>query len=142
MEEKVLKIFTDGGSRGNPGPAAAGIIITQGDRELFKGGKYLGIVTNNIAEYKGVLLALNWLIANKTSLRFSEVIIVMDSELIVKQIRGEYKVKDEKLKTLHTEALAKLNQLKIPYSFQHVLRDKNKIADKIVNQVLDREIKK
>jgi ribonuclease HI len=140
VEEKVLNVFTDGGSRGNPGPAAAGVYITLLNEELFKGGKYLGETTNNIAEYQGLILAVNWVLANFEKHNVKVVSFTMDSELIVKQVKGEYKVKDEKLKELFTIVHDRLNQLKqkgVDYQFKHVLRHENKVADKVVNQILD-----
>ncbi|MEK7526208.1 MAG: ribonuclease HI family protein [Patescibacteria group bacterium] len=141
MEEKVLKVFTDGGSRGNPGPAAAGVYITLGEQEVFKGGKYLGETTNNIAEYKALVLAVNWVLSNFSKHSVKEVLFTMDSELIVKQIKGEYKVKDEKLKEHYIFVNEKLSQLKLSgvnYQFRHVKRHENKVADKVVNQILDK----
>lgn len=135
----VLSIFTDGGSRGNPGPAAAGVYITRGETELFKGGKYLGNTTNNIAEYNALILAINWIIAHKDKHTFSEVIFTLDSELIVKQLKGEYKVKDEKMKELYNIVQQKLSTINIDYSFKHVKREQNKIADKLVNAILDKQ---
>ncbi len=140
MDEKSLKVFTDGGSRGNPGPAAAGVFITLENEELFKGGKYLGETTNNIAEYQALILAVNWVFTNFAKHKVDAVVFTMDSELIVKQIKGEYKVKDEKLKQLYNLVIEKLNLLKdnqVNYQFKHVLRHENKVADKVVNEILD-----
>lgn len=135
--EKILKVFTDGGSRGNPGPAAAGIVILLDNEELFKGGKFLGETTNNIAEYKALILAINWVLQNLESIKVSGIEFTLDSELIVKQLKGEYKVKDEKMKELFGIVQTKLSSLNISYSFRHVKREENKIADKLVNAVLD-----
>ncbi|MBX4206108.1 ribonuclease HI family protein [Candidatus Microgenomates bacterium] len=142
MEEKILKVFTDGGSRGNPGPAACGIHILLDDKELFRGGKYLGVKTNNIAEYSGLIIAINWVITNFQKYKFSKVLFTMDSELIIKQIKGEYKVKDIKMKELYAVAKEKLQDLDTEYQFKHTLRSGNKIADKIVNDILDETSRK
>jgi ribonuclease HI len=135
-----LTVNTDGGSRGNPGPAAAGILIQLDGQELFSGGKYLGETTNNIAEYKALILALNWILQKGSSYVFDEVEFILDSELIVKQLKGEYKVKDEKMKEMYQTVQGKLVQLKSPHSFKHDLREHNKVADKNVNAILDKHM--
>ena len=131
---------TDGGSRNNPGPAAIGVYATSENKEVFSISEYLGIATNNEAEYQGVIFALNYLKDN--NVHASSVTFVLDSELIVKQITGVYKVKQEHLQTLKTKVLVLISELtekeqikKI--SFVNVLREKNKEADRLVNQALD-----
>ena len=136
----LLQINTDGGSRNNPGPAAIGVYATSENKEVFSISEYLGIATNNEAEYQGVIFALNYLKDN--NVHASSVTFVLDSELIVKQITGVYKVKQEHLQTLKTKVLVLISELtekeqikKI--SFVNVLREKNKEADRLVNQALD-----
>ena len=132
-----LIINTDGGSRGNPGPAAAGILIRLDSKKLFSGGKYLGEATNNIAEYKALILAINWVLEHKKKIVFDEIQFLLDSELIVKQMTGDYKVKDEKMKELFSIATSKLSKLETPFNFKHVKREKNTVADGLVNAILD-----
>ncbi len=133
----TINIYTDGGSRNNPGHAAAGAVINE---HSFK--KYLGIKTNNEAEYEGVILALENLtkIYSKEELKKSEINFFLDSELVCKQINKQYKVKDEKLAPLFLKVhnlKANLAQIK----FSHIRRELNKKADALVNQALD-EIEK
>lgn len=134
--EKDLIIHTDGGSRGNPGPAASAFVVKEGEKEIFKDSKFLGRQTNNFAEYNGVLLALKWL--EKDNRNNSQVNFYLDSELVVKQINGVYKVKDETLRNLFFEALNLMNRLKKKFFFKSIPREKNKEADFLVNQELDK----
>jgi len=130
---KTLKIFCDGGSRGNPGPAASGTVFTdQDDQVVGEFHQYLGITTNNVAEYTAVILAINEL-KNYT---VDEIRFFLDSELVVRQLSGRYKVKNETLKPLHAQIQAWVAQTP-NVSFTHVLRAKNKLADAQVNICLD-----
>jgi ribonuclease HI len=135
MERKKYTIHTDGGSRGNPGEAAIGVLITDAAQNEFQISEKIGITTNNIAEYTALVKALLWL-NEKTGTCEVDAEFFLDSELVVKQINGQYKVKDEKIKILFEQ----VKKLIIPLSsakFTHVPRAENKIADKLVNQALD-----
>jgi len=124
------KIFTDGASRGNPGIAGAGYIIYDVDSNIIKEEALpLGITTNNVAEYSAVIAAAKYLLDNLQPIEFAE--FFLDSELIVKQIKGEYRVKDQKMKKLFLDLSNILNHY--PYSFTHVRREFNKVADKLSN---------
>ena len=124
----------DGGSRGNPGPSGYGAIVTDA-----KGGviaelsEYLGIRTNNYAEYSGLLAVLDWAIKNGRT----RVKLVSDSELMVKQIQGKYKVNSPDLKPLWQEARNRIMKLE-KFEISHALRHKNKEADALANQAMDR----
>ena len=96
MKNKIL-VYCDGGSRGNPGKSASAFVVEESGKIIYSSAKYLGIATNNYAEYGAVLSAINWLRENKTS-QTKEIIFILDSELVVKQINGLYKVKNTKLK--------------------------------------------
>lgn len=133
MEEKYI-IFCDGGSRGNPGPAASAIIVTSNNRVLYSEGKYLGVDTNNVAEYNAVLLAINWVVKNA---RHSLVIVNLDSQLVERQLNGFYQVRDIKLKKLHDEIKTITQKYNLKISFAWGYREKNKIADSLVNETLD-----
>ncbi len=133
-----LTIHTDGGSRGNPGPSACAFVVEEGVKILHTGSKFLGKATNNYAEYSGVILALDWLSNQKQINRYSQITFFLDSELIARQINGLYKVKDENLKKLHTEVNNKIAEIEIEISFKNVPREQNKIADRLVNEVLDK----
>ena len=99
MEKAAIDVYTDGGSRGNPGPAACAFVVMNAGRIIASGSKFLGTVTNNVAEYNGVILALAWLMAN-SELTNKDIVFHLDSELVVKQLTGLYKVKEEHLKEL------------------------------------------
>ena len=126
---------TDGGARGNPGPAAYGVVIRSADgHPITELHKYLGEGTNNQAEYQGLLAALEYALEHKVeSLR-----VFSDSELLVRQILKQYKVKSGGLRPLHERAQEMISRLR-SFSIAHVRREQNREADRLVNQVLDRE---
>jgi ribonuclease HI len=133
MEETVTLEF-DGGSRGNPGPAGIGVVIRAADgTPLVTVGRPIGHATNNVAEYKALILALE----KAKELGAKKIHIRGDSELIVKQMRGEYKVKNADLRNLWEQAQHVYHQFD-EARIDHNLRDKNKLADKLVNLALDR----
>lgn len=126
-------IYTDGGARGNPGPAAAGAVILADDGTIVgEISEYLGVATNNVAEYRALLLALQ--LALETGYRRADV--CMDSQLIVRQLSGDYRVKDAKIVPLHAKARHMLRQFD-EVSITHVRREQNQLADKLVNAALD-----
>ena len=126
-------IYTDGGARGNPGPAACAAVIIAGDGTVLdESTSYLGITTNNVAEYKALLLALE----RALELGCMRISIKMDSELVVKQLNGLYRVKDAKMIPLHAAVRRQLAKFE-ETSIDHVSRTANKHADKLVNAVLD-----
>jgi ribonuclease HI len=128
-----LIVNVDGGSRGNPGPAAVGVVVRTPDGEVVaEAAETIGSATNNVAEYRALLRGVE--LAREHGA--DEVEIYGDSELVVKQVRGEYKVKDAGLKPLHAEARAALAGLE-SWSFEHVRRESNAHADDLVNQALD-----
>jgi len=130
-----VSIYVDGGSRGNPGRAAAAFVVIEDGKIISKKGFFLGTKTNNEAEYSSVIYALKWLVERSESL--DKVNVFLDSELVTKQLRGEYKMKSKNLMPL----LAKARSLeKIIYSkiiYKNVPREKNRLADRMVNKVLD-----
>jgi ribonuclease HI len=129
---KVI-VHVDGGARGNPGPAAAACVISSPEGEVLgEHAQLLGSVTNNVAEYRALLLGL----AKARELGASEVEVIGDSELIAKQVRGVYKVKHEAMKPLHQEALAALKGFE-RWSIRTVPRAQNAHADALVNAALD-----
>lgn len=137
-----LKVFTDGGSRGNPGPAASAFVVYDGqDNILKKDSKFLGNKTNNFAEYRALLMALDFLLEfnlSKTDL----ITFYLDSELVVKQLTGDYKIKSENIIPLALAAKNKIGKLPTKSRLLHVKRNKNKIADQLVNQKLDDNVNK
>jgi ribonuclease HI len=131
-----LKTYSDGGARGNPGPAGIGAVVySENDTVLFQVGEYIGETTNNQAEYKALLRALR----EALSLGATVLTCYLDSELVVKQLQGKYKVREEGLKPLATEILGLLKNFE-SIEFVHVPREKNKLADKLVNEALDKQM--
>ncbi len=132
-EGQQLVLRTDGASRGNPGHAAAGVVVEADDGTVLATGKhYLGVMTNNQAEYRALILGL------KAVARYEPVAVrvYMDSELIVLQMKGQYRVKNEQLLPLYTEAralAARLGQV----TFMHVPRGNNALADRLANEALN-----
>jgi ribonuclease HI len=134
-EHDKLVVFTDGGSRGNPGPSAAGVVILTSDNEILEEfGVYLGVGTNNQAEYTAVKLALEAAAKYKPN----KVSMFMDSELVVRQLNGIYRVKNLELKPIY-EAVKRLAAER-QVTFEHVYREKNKPADRQVNIAIDRAL--
>ena len=128
-----LILYSDGGARGNPGPAAYGVAVyNAGGALLEKLKKYLGELTNNQAEYEGVIAGLS----KASELQATEIDFYLDSELIVKQLKGEYKIKNEGLQPLAAKVLALTNKFS-RVNFYHVRREKNQLADELVNEALD-----
>ena len=128
-----VTVHVDGGARGNPGPAAAAAVVSSDDGEVLdEAMEVLGVQTNNVAESRGVLLGLR----RAADLGATEVDLVNDSELIARQLTGEYKVKHAAMKPLHSEAMALLRELE-RWSIKTVPRAQNADADALVNQALD-----
>jgi ribonuclease HI len=123
----------DGGARGNPGPAAYGVVVRNARGEvLAELSDYLGLQTNNFAEYSGLLAALEY----AAQARYQSFKVLSDSELLVRQMQGRYKVNSPGLKPLYDKARQLVNRFHV-FAIEHVLREKNKEADRLVNQVLD-----
>jgi ribonuclease HI len=128
-----LVVNVDGGARGNPGPAAVAAVATTPEGELVeRRGAAIGIATNNVAEYRALLLGIE--LARELGAR--QVELVGDSELIVKQVRGEYKVKDAALRELFIEVTHALREFE-SWTIEHVRREQNAAADALVNETLD-----
>lgn len=133
-EQGYLVACIDGGARGNPGPAGYGVVIEdEVGRPVAELSEYLGRQTNNYAEYSGLLAALSYAIKHG----FKALKVISDSELMVKQINGEYKVSSPTLKDLHAQAMKLIDQMDC-FEIKHVLREKNKEADRLANLAMDR----
>jgi ribonuclease HI len=127
------RLFTDGGARGNPGPAAYGFVLETDDGTVLAAeGQAIGVATNNVAEYSGLVAGLR----KALELHVPEVEVVSDSELLVKQMRGEYRVKNETLRALFVEASTLARDLQ-SVEYRHVKRAHNELADRLVNEALD-----
>ncbi len=133
MKSKKIFLYTDGGSRGNPGPAGIGVIILDSAKKKIKElYKYIGETTNNIAEYSALLQGLEAAL----DLNAEEIVVYMDSELLARQLNGEYKVKNSDIKVLFEKALNMLKKFK-SFEIRHIERSKNKEADKLVNKAIN-----
>jgi ribonuclease HI len=131
LEKLVVNV--DGGARGNPGPAAIGVVVQSPEGEVLEErGERIGDATNNVAEYRALLLGIE----RATALGARELELVGDSELIVRQVKGEYKVKDATMRELHAEAKRALAPFE-RWSIRHVRREHNAEADRLVNNALD-----
>jgi len=136
--EKLI-IFTDGGARGNPGPAACGVVIKNEKEEIIlETSRYIGNATNNQAEYEALILALQKAVEifDKAENSVKNIECNLDSELVVKQLNREYKIKNEGLKPLFIK-VSNLIPAFDSVKFIHIPREKNKMADKLVNKELD-----
>lgn len=140
MIAQRLSIYTDGGARKNPGPAAVGVVIKSETGVLIASfGKALGTATNNIAEYEGVIAALDWVKKAQADVGTSAngLQFFMDSLLVVMQLTGKYRVKEPHLKTLLYKIREQEQHLNIPISYSHIPREQNWEADALVNKTLD-----
>jgi ribonuclease HI len=133
MQKSYYRLYTDGACRGNPGAGGAGAVITDAEGNIvWEGKEYLGHCTNNIAEYKALILGLKGALAAG----FKNLEVYMDSELLAKQINGSYRVKNEKLKILMQEVRSLIASFD-SFSVKHVLRCHNADADKLANKAID-----
>jgi ribonuclease HI len=135
--QKEWVVMVDGAARGNPGPAGSGAVIYDENGVVVKQlSRYLGHATNNVAEYEGLLMGLEALL----QLGQKRIVVQSDSELLVRQLNGRYRVKDEKLKVLFQRAMTLLRQFD-SYRILHVGRELNKVADRLANQAIDDAVK-
>lgn len=138
MPSNNLTIYTDGGARGNPGPAASAyLVIDSSGHTLMAQGFFLGTATNNVAEYHGLISALTWLVDYLKNHPIQDMEFKLDSLLVVNQLKGLYKVKEPTLRSLHLQANSLIAKLNVPYRFIHIPRSQNIQADYLVNQTLD-----
>jgi ribonuclease HI len=136
-ESPEFCIHADGGSRGNPGEAGAGAVISDSQGRTLKELKiYLGIASNNEAEYRAAILALE----RALELGVKKVTLFLDSELVVRQLRGEYRVREPRLKSLHQKARETLNRFS-QYSILSIPREENRRADQLANEAIDQRVK-
>ena len=130
----ILHAFTDGASRGNPGESGIGIIVKDdSDEVLFTLNGYIGVTTNNVAEYRALLTLLQRIAA----LSCSHLVVHSDSELMVRQVNGQYKVRDHELREYHKQVLAAKANLPFTMELKHIPREENRDADKLANLGID-----
>jgi ribonuclease HI len=133
LKSKRIVLYTDGGSRGNPGPSGIGVIMLDSNKKKIKEiSRYIGLTTNNIAEYSALVCGLE----EASALGASDVVVFMDSELLAKQLSGEYRVKDGNIRPLFEKALGVLKNFN-SFEIKHIDREKNKEADKLVNKAIN-----
>ncbi len=132
-----LEIYTDGGSRGNPGAAASAFIVVDAESQttLQEKGLSLGVATNNEAEYQAFIESLKWI--TEQSFTLENVLWKLDSLLVVQQLNKVWKIKDERMQSFAQKAWTLLQELAVPYSIQHIPREQNARADAVVNSTLD-----
>lgn len=137
----IARIFTDGGSRGNPGHAALGVVIeTTAGVPLYQVGEYVGVTTNNEAEYQAFLRASTWLAQHQAELEqqgIKQLQFFLDSKLVVEQLNRNWKIKEPRMATWAAQCWKQLQLLKTPFTISHIPREQNSAADALVNQALD-----
>lgn len=134
-------IHTDGGSRGNPGPAATGVVVFDPAGQcVHQFGTFIGITTNNVAEYTAVIHALEWLVTHVAPLPHN-LIFKLDSQLVVQQLSGRWKIKDPQLATLHQRVQALISTHQLAVNFIYIPRAQNATADAQVNRALNAQSK-
>lgn len=136
--DKKIQIYTDGGSRGNPGNAGIGVVVFLNNQIIYSQADYIGIATNNVAEYQAFIQSLNWVINTRPNA--SKICWYLDSLLVVNQINKLWKIKDKNLLPIARQSFAQLSKigaLGYQTQIQHVTREKNTVADGLVNQALD-----
>jgi len=136
MSSEII-IHTDGGSRGNPGPAAIGIAVFQAGRVIYEQASQIGSATNNQAEYLAFLNSLDWLLLHQAKLSTTRIVWKLDSLLVVEQINKNWKIKLPHLKLLAEKAWTGLQRVKCQYQITYVPREENTQADLLVNRALD-----
>lgn len=133
----MINIFTDGASRGNPGEASIAFCVKdENNKIIYFHGEKIGLATNNIAEYKALILALSWVVKNKEKID-EQIRFFLDSNLVCSQLNGLFKIKNADLRNLYFEIKQKEAEIKKTITYTYIPREKNREADKIANQVLD-----
>ncbi|MEA3305863.1 MAG: ribonuclease HI family protein [Candidatus Omnitrophota bacterium] len=132
MSKNLLSIYTDGAARGNPGPAGAGVILKESDKMIKVIHKYLGDATNNVAEYSAVISGLR----EAAALGYKNVVLYTDSELVARQLKGEYRVKNSSIKILFNKTISLINNFD-NVAVKKIDRAGNKEADKLANKAIN-----
>lgn len=137
MRQEVFEIYTDGGSRGNPGPAAVAFVVkNERNRVIAKKARYIGRTTNNVAEYTAVIEALRWIFSNASLVKNCD--LYLDSQLVANQLNGSYKIKDPKLRNLVIKVRILEAEVGKPISYHFISRRLNRAADLLVNEILNK----
>lgn len=134
-----ITVYTDGGSRGNPGPSGFGVVIYDQDKNILTQiSKYIGVKTNNEAEYMALIESLQWLKSHQHQYHITQVEFYSDSQLLIRQLQGIYKVKAPNIKLLYQQAVNLLDQINLSFTFHDILRESNQLADYLANRAMDR----
>ena len=133
--KKTISIYCDGGARGNPGPGAIAFVVLEDGKTIYKFSKKIGHTTNNVAEYQAVISALEWL-KNSSIINQSSINFYLDSQLVVNQLNGLFKIKDGKLRVLIVKVRGLEQQIGGKIFYNLISRQQNKIADALVNKAL------
>ena len=134
-----ISVYTDGGSRGNPGISGFGVVIYDDQHHIInKISRFIGVKTNNEAEYLALIEALTWVRDHRTE--FTAALFYSDSQLLVRQINGKYKVKAANIKPLYQISVSLISEIHLPVTFREILRDQNATADELANQAMDKKI--
>jgi len=135
-----VSIYTDGGSRGNPGPSGFGVAVYDDSKKVIAQiSKFVGIKTNNEAEYLAFLDAILWVKDNLNNYEISSLDFYSDSQLLVRQMQGKYKVKAPTILPLYREAVSLLSKINISYNFHEIPRELNSLADSLANRAMDQK---
>ena len=132
----TLSIYTDGGSKGNPGPASIGIVAKLDKKIIFTHSESIGTATNNVAEYTAVITAYSLLLSKYNSLKISNIVLYSDSKLLVNQLLGTFKIKTPHIRELIEQVKILEMKLVIPITYMWIPREKNHHADSLVNEVV------
>jgi len=135
--KEEIQIYCDGGARGNPGPGACAFVVIKDKKIIHEESIFLGVVTNNIAEYNGVLNALRWLQENNS---YSLIRFYLDSQLVVNQLNGVYKIKNDNLRKLRFTISELEKRIHSDLSYQYIPRERNKHPDKLLNEEIDENL--
>lgn len=135
--QEEVQVYCDGGARGNPGPGACAFVVIKDERIVYQESKYLGKVTNNVAEYNGVISALRWLQDNNS---YSLIQFCLDSQLVVNQLNGIYKIKNNNLRILRTTISGLEKGFHSELRYQYIPRERNKLPDKLLNEEIDENL--
>ncbi|MCX7880891.1 MAG: ribonuclease HI family protein [Patescibacteria group bacterium] len=131
----TLKIYTDGGSKGNPGPATIGVVFFIKSKKILQHHQPIGVATNNDAEYQALIFALEKLKEIKNQYAIDKIIFHSDSQLLINQVNGFYKIKNGKIKEYILKIKILEQEINLPIVYKQIPREKNKEADKMVNQI-------
>jgi len=134
----ILSIYTDGGSRGNPGPSGFGVVVYDESKKIISQiSKFVGVKTNNEAEYLALVDALSWVKSNLSNYDITSLNFYSDSQLLVRQMQGKYKVKAPTITPLYHQAVSLLREINLNYKFHEIPRELNSAADSLANQAMD-----